>query len=58
MPKLLVDHGVCFRRHELIMDAYKAIKDKYRFYTYGDAMLIYLIQVQSVFTLHNLLIWR
>ena len=33
---------VCaFGGYELIMDAYKkAIKDKYRFYTYGDAMLI------------------
>jgi len=30
-----------FGGHELIMDAYKkAVKEKYRFYTYGDAMLI------------------
>ncbi len=30
-----------FGGYDLIMDAYKkAIKDKYRFYTYGDAMLI------------------
>lgn len=30
-----------FGGHELIMDAYKkAIKERYRFYTYGDAMLI------------------
>lgn len=33
---------VCaFGGHELIMEAYRmAIKEKYRFYTYGDAMLI------------------
>ena len=30
-----------FGGHDLIMEAYKtAIKEKYRFYTYGDAMLI------------------
>jgi S-adenosylmethionine:tRNA ribosyltransferase-isomerase len=30
-----------FAGHEFIMEAYKeAVKEKYRFYTYGDAMLI------------------
>jgi S-adenosylmethionine:tRNA ribosyltransferase-isomerase len=30
-----------FAGYELMMDAYqKAIKDKYRFFSYGDAMLI------------------
>ncbi|MDB2651807.1 S-adenosylmethionine:tRNA ribosyltransferase-isomerase [bacterium] len=30
-----------FGGHDLIMDAYKeAIKEKYNFFTYGDAMLI------------------
>jgi S-adenosylmethionine:tRNA ribosyltransferase-isomerase len=33
--------AAAFGGFDLIMDAYKkAIKDKYRFYTYGDAMLI------------------
>jgi hypothetical protein len=37
----LADYGLCVWCYELVMDAYKkAIKDKYRFYTYGDAMLI------------------
>src|SRR5688572_19532076 len=42
MPKSSLLIMVCaFGGYELIMDAYKkAIKDKYRFYTYGDAMLI------------------
>ena len=30
-----------FAGHELIMDAYeKAVKEKYKFFSYGDAMLI------------------
>ena len=30
-----------FGGHEFVMEAYKeAVKEKYRFYTYGDAMLI------------------
>ncbi len=42
MPKSsLLIMACAFGGFELIMDAYKkAIKDKYRFYTYGDAMLI------------------
>jgi S-adenosylmethionine:tRNA ribosyltransferase-isomerase len=42
MPKSSLLIMVCaFGGYELVMDAYKkAIKDKYRFYTYGDAMLI------------------
>ena len=42
MPKSSLLIMVCaFGGYELIMDAYKkAIKDKYRFYTYGDAMMI------------------
>lgn len=42
MPKSsLIIMVSAFGGHELIMDAYKkAIKEKYRFYTYGDAMLI------------------
>jgi S-adenosylmethionine:tRNA ribosyltransferase-isomerase len=31
-----------FMGHELMEKAYKeAVKEKYRFYTYGDAMLFY-----------------
>ena len=42
MPKSsLLIMAAAFGGFDLIMDAYKkAIKDKYRFYTYGDAMLI------------------
>ena len=42
MPKSsLIIMVSAFGGHELIMDAYKkAVKEKYRFYTYGDAMLI------------------
>ena len=30
-----------FAGHDFVMEAYKeAVKEKYRFYTYGDAMLI------------------
>jgi S-adenosylmethionine:tRNA ribosyltransferase-isomerase len=33
--------GCAFAGYDLIMEAYKkAIKDKYRFFSYGDAMLI------------------
>ncbi|MCF8237562.1 MAG: tRNA preQ1(34) S-adenosylmethionine ribosyltransferase-isomerase QueA [Saprospiraceae bacterium] len=42
IPKSSVMIMVCaFGGYDLIMDAYKqAVKEKYRFYTYGDAMLI------------------
>ena len=31
----------CFGGHELIMQAYReAVRESYRFYSYGDAMLI------------------
>lgn len=42
IPKSSVLIMVCaFGGYELIMDAYRqAVKEKYRFYTYGDAMLI------------------
>lgn len=42
IPKSSVMIMVCaFGGYDLIMDAYRqAVKEKYRFYTYGDAMLI------------------
>ncbi len=42
LPKSSLMIMVCaFGGHDLIMDAYqKAIKEKYRFFSYGDAMLI------------------
>jgi len=42
LPKSsLVIMVAAFAGHELIMDAYQeAIKNKYRFFSYGDAMLI------------------
>ncbi len=42
LPKSSLVIMVCaFGGHELMMDAYQeAIKEKYRFYSYGDAMLI------------------
>ena len=42
LPKTsLLIMGCAFAGYDLIMEAYKkAIKDKYRFFSYGDAMLI------------------
>jgi S-adenosylmethionine:tRNA ribosyltransferase-isomerase len=42
LPKTsLLIMACAFGGHELIMDAYQeAIKEKYRFFSYGDAMLI------------------
>ena len=42
MPKsTLLMMGAAFCGHDLMMKAYKiAIEEKYRFYSYGDAMLI------------------
>ena len=42
LPKTsLLIMASAFGGHELIMDAYQeAIKEKYRFFSYGDAMLI------------------
>ena len=42
LPQSIVLMSACaFGGHELIMDAYQvAIKEKYNFFTYGDAMLI------------------
>jgi S-adenosylmethionine:tRNA ribosyltransferase-isomerase len=43
LPKTSLFIQVCaFAGYELTMEAYKkAIKDKYKFFTYGDAMLVY-----------------